>query len=90
MDSKSAEKDVSSLKKKLFEKNAVRISSSGRKIITPKYVLSTSDEGHVKKKAKNPCNVKEQLQKLQEIAAGLGKKKVQTDRLTNFQKTGEM
>ena len=90
MDSKSAEKDVSSLKKKLFEKNAVRISSSGRKIITPKYVLSTSDEEHVKKKAKNPCNVKEQLQKLQEIAAGLGKKKVQTDRLTNSQKTREM
>ena len=53
------------VKKNMFKKNASRVSSSGRKILTPRHDLSTSDEEVVRKKHKSTSDLRNEVKKLQ-------------------------
>lgn len=59
---------VKSGKRKMFDKADVRVSTSGRKIKTPKSILSTSDEEIVTKKHKKGPTIDEALQALRDMA----------------------
>lgn len=55
----------------MFIKNTLRVSSTGRKITTPKNILSTSDEETIPKISKKAKTVTGSLKNLKKLAISL-------------------
>ncbi|XP_051158464.1 uncharacterized protein LOC127279863 isoform X2 [Leptopilina boulardi] len=72
---------------KMFIKNTLRVSSTGRKITTPKNILSTSDEETIPKISKKAKTVTGSLKNLKKLAISLN---LETDKQRDQQQHSEV